>query len=285
MNSENYMAMQGDSLRPFSAEGEARTPVLLKVEAALDYPNALARVAQYVLENPKRAVRQSLGELSAASQSGQATIFRLCRELGFKGFTDFKLALAAEIGHRETEPDRGVSLTVNSLDEVASLINRSVLNTRQLLQPELVASAAPLLLNARHVNIYGSGDSGLAGEVLFHRLRRMGVRVRVFANVGYAHEAAEAMTKEDAAIAVSQSGASPDTVEFLRRAHQTGAFSLAITCHPKSSLAKVSDVVLQMARMPQPGLSEQMIGMPRIVFIAEALAIAIGDHTKASGGT
>ncbi|MEH7876173.1 MurR/RpiR family transcriptional regulator [Rhizobium laguerreae] len=285
MNSENYMAMQGDSLRPFSAEGEARTPVLLKVEAALDYPNALARVAQYVLENPKRAVRQSLGELSAASQSGQATIFRLCRELGFKGFTDFKLALAAEIGHRETEPDRGVSLTVNSLDEVASLINRSVLNTRQLLQPELVASAAPLLLNARHVNIYGSGDSGLAGEVLFHRLRRIGVRVRVFANVGYAHEAAEAMTKEDAAIAVSQSGASPDTVEFLRRAHQTGAFSLAITCHPKSSLAKVSDVVLQMARMPQPGLSEQMIGMPRIVFIAEALAIAIGDHTKASGGT
>lgn len=279
------MAMQGDSLRPFSAEGEARTPVLLKVEAALDYPNALARVAQYVLENPKRAVRQSLGELSAASQSGQATIFRLCRELGFKGFTDFKLALAAEIGHRETEPDRGVSLTVNSLDEVASLINRSVLNTRQLLQPELVASAAPLLLNARHVNIYGSGDSGLAGEVLFHRLRRIGVRVRVFANVGYAHEAAEAMTKEDAAIAVSQSGASPDTVEFLRRAHQTGAFSLAITCHPKSSLAKVSDVVLQMARMPQPGLSEQMIGMPRIVFIAEALAIAIGDHTKASGGT
>ncbi|MEX2746268.1 MurR/RpiR family transcriptional regulator [Rhizobium mongolense] len=279
------MAMQGDSLRPSSAEGDARTPILLKVEAALDYPNALARVAQCVLENPKKAVRQSLGDLSAASQSGQATIFRLCRELGFKGFTDFKLALAAEIGHRGTEPDRGVSLTVNSFDEVVSLISRSVLSTRQLLQPELVASAAPLLLNARHVNIYGSGDSGLAGEVLFHRLRRIGVRVRVFANVGYAHEAAEAMTKEDAAIAVSQSGASPDTVEFLRRAHHIGAFSVAITCHPKSSLAKVSDVVLQMARMPQPGLSEQMIGMPRIVFIAEALAIAIADHTKASGNT
>ncbi|AHG50208.1 hypothetical protein RLEG12_00980 (plasmid) [Rhizobium leguminosarum bv. trifolii CB782] len=279
------MAMQGDSLRPFSTEGEARTPVLLKVEAALDYPNALARVAQYVLENPKRAVRQSLGELSAASQSGQATIFRLCRELGFKGFTDFKLALAAEVGHRETEADRGASLTINSLDDVVSLINRSVSSTRQLLQPELVAAAAPFLLKARHVNIYGSGDSGLAGEVLFHRLRRIGVRVRVFANVGYAHEVAEAMTKDDAAIAVSQSGASPDTIEFLRRAHQVGAFSLAVTCHPKSSLAKVSDVVLQMARMPQPGLSEQMIGMPRIVFIAEALAIAIADHNKASGST
>ncbi|MDX0134182.1 SIS domain-containing protein [Sinorhizobium meliloti] len=279
------MAMQGESLRLFTKEGEARTPVLLKVEAALDYPNALARVAQYVLENPKKAVRQTLGELSAASQSGQATIFRLCHELGFKGFTDFKLALAAEIGQHETEPDRGVSLNANVLDDAVSLITRSVANTRQLLQPELLAHVAPLLLNAGHVNIYGSGDSGLAGEVLFHRLRRIGVRARVFANVGYAHEAAEAMTRDDAAIAVSQSGASPDTVEFLRRAHHAGAFSLAITCHPKSSLAKVSDVALQMARLPQPRLSEQMIALPRVVFIAEALAIAIADHAKAGEGT
>ncbi|RVC72403.1 MurR/RpiR family transcriptional regulator [Mesorhizobium sp. M2A.F.Ca.ET.046.02.1.1] len=279
------MAMQGESSRLSSKEGETHTPVLLKVETALDYPNALARVAQYVLENPKKAVRQSLGELSAASQSGQATIFRLCRELGFKGFTDFKLALAAEVGQGETEPNQGVSLTVNSLDETVSLIYRSVSNTRQLVLPEILASAAPPLLKARHVNIYGSGDSGLAAEVLFHRLRRIFVNARVFANVGYAHEAAEAMTKEDAAIAVSQSGASPDTVEFMRKAHRIGAFSLAITCHPKSSLAKVSNVVLQMARLPQPGLGEQMIALPRAVFIAEALAIAIADHAKSTART
>ncbi|TIQ78552.1 MAG: SIS domain-containing protein, partial [Mesorhizobium sp.] len=87
-------------------------------------------------------------------------------------------------------------------------------------------------------------------------------------------------TKEDVAIAISQSGASPDTVEFLRKAHHIGAFSLAITCHPKSSLAKVSNAVLQMARLPQPGLREQMIALPRAVFLAEALAIAIADHAK-----
>ncbi|CAH2394116.1 MurR/RpiR family transcriptional regulator [Mesorhizobium ventifaucium] len=279
------MAMQGESSRLSSQENETHTPVLLKVETALDFPNALARVALYILENPKKAVRQSLGELSAASQSGQATIFRLCRELGFKGFTDFKLALAAEVGRLESEPNRGVSLTVNSLDETVSLISRSVLNTRQLVQPEVLASAALPLLSARHVNIYGSGDSGLAAEVLFHRLRRSGVNARFFANAGYAHEAAETMTKEDAAIAISQSGASPDTVEFLRKAHHIGAFSLAITCHPKSSLAKVSNAVLQMARLPQPGLREQMIALPRAVFLAEALAIAIADHAKGMART
>ncbi|OHV78927.1 MurR/RpiR family transcriptional regulator [Ensifer sp. LCM 4579] len=279
------MAMHGDHPRRSSKAEKTHTPVLLKVETALDYPNALARVAQYILENPKKAVRQSLGELSAASQSGQATIFRLCRELGFKGFTDFKLALATEIGQGVADLERGAGSTVDSLDETVSLISRSVLNTRQLVQPEVLASTAPYLSKARHVNIYGSGDSGLAAEVLFHRLRRIGVNARIFANVGYAHEAAEAMTKVDAAIGVSQSGASPDTVEFLRKAHHIGAFSVAVTCHPKSSIAKVSNVVLQMARLPQPGLSGQMIALPRAVFIAEALAIAISEYGKSEAPT
>ncbi|MGY5778309.1 MurR/RpiR family transcriptional regulator [Rhizobium sp. LEGMi135b] len=274
------MARQDDHSRSKVTTDAMRSPVLLKVETALDYPNALARVAQYILENPKKAVRQSLGELSAASQSGQATIFRLCRELGYKGYTDFKLALAAEIGKREADVEKGVSLTVNSLDETVSLISRSVSNTRQLVQPDVLAKAAPYLREARNVNIYGSGDSGLAAEILFHRLRRSGINVHIFANVGFAHEVAESMTKADAGIGVSQSGASPDTVEFLRKAHHAGAFTIGITCHPKSSIAKFSDAVLQMARLHQPGLSEQMVALPRAIFIAEALAIAISDYSK-----
>jgi DNA-binding MurR/RpiR family transcriptional regulator len=279
------MAKHDENFRQSATADGTRSPVLLKVETALDYPNALARVAQYILENPKKVVRQSLGELSAASQSGQATIFRLCRELGYNGFTDFKLALAAEVGQRESDIEKGVSLTVNSLDETVSLMSRSVLNTRQLVQPDVLTKAAPHLWKARHVNIYGSGDSGLAAEILFHRLRRSGVNARVFANVGFAHEVAESMTADDAAIGVSQSGASPDTVEFLRKAHHIEAFTVAITCHPKSSIAKFSDAVLQMARLPQPGLSEQMIALPRAIFIAEALAIAISDYAKSDTRT
>lgn len=274
------MARHDDHSRPTA--DAARSPVLLKVETALDYPNALARVAQYILENPKKAVRQSLGELSAASQSGQATIFRLCRELGYNGYTDFKLALAAEIGQREADTERGAGPTVNSLDETVSLITRSVSNTRQLMQPEVLAKAAPPLLAARNVNIYGSGDSGLAAEILYHRLRRGGINARVFANVGFAHEVAESMTGADAAIGVSQSGASPDTVEFLRKAHHVGAFTVGITCHPKSSIAKFSDAVLQMARLHQPALNVEMVALPRAIFIAEALAIAIADHAKSA---
>ncbi|WP_196237485.1 MurR/RpiR family transcriptional regulator [Rhizobium leguminosarum] len=261
-----------------------RTPalVLLKLEAALDYPGAQARVAQYILENPEEAVHQSLRDLSAASRSGQATIFRLCRELGFKGFIDFKLALATENGERKASVNGGLNGTFSLLDEVVSLISRSVLDTREMLQPEVLYWTASRLAKARQVNIYGSGDSGSSADVLFQRLRRAGINARIFANVGYAHEAAEAMSKVDAAIGVSQSGASHDTVEFLRKAHRVGAFSVGITCCPKSRIGKLSDVVFKMARLPHSVLSARTNVLPCVVFLAEALAICISEGRGSS---
>ncbi|AHG50197.1 hypothetical protein RLEG12_00925 (plasmid) [Rhizobium leguminosarum bv. trifolii CB782] len=144
-----------------------------------------------------------------------------------------------------------------------------------MLQPDILFKTASRLTKARQVNIYGSGDSGPSADVLFQRLRRAGVNVHIFANVGYAHEAAETMSKVDAAIGVSQSGASCDTVEFLQKAHTVGAFSLAITCCPKSKIAKLSDVVLKMARLRQCVVGGNITAMPCIVFLAEALAISI----------
>lgn len=277
------MTMDGQYTRLSSKAEKMHAPVLLKLQAALVYPIARARVKRYILEKPIKVVRLSLGELSAASKSGQATIIRLCRELGYKGFTDFKRALSTE--NRQRESDLGVCSTAILLDETVSMVSRSVMNTRQLLQPKVIASIAPRLAKAPHVNIYGSGDSGPSAQVLFHRLRRTGVNAHVFANVGYAHKAAEAMSEVDAAIGVFESSVSPDTLGFLRKAHRIGAFSVAITCSPKSGIAKVSNAVLQIARLPRPGLSPQLIGLPRVVFLAEALAISISEHAESEGTT
>ncbi|PCI04081.1 MAG: RpiR family transcriptional regulator [Hyphomicrobiales bacterium] len=268
------------SLEP-SNDAPVRPMVLLNLEAALDYPNALARVAQYILENPNKVVRQSLAELSSACQSGQASIFRLCRELGYEGYTDFKLALAAEIGQREAEFKKNRNLAGNSLDEMASLICRSISNTRELVQSAILADVAKGLLQANQINIYGSGESGIAAEILSYRLLRLGLNAHFLNNSSLACEVASVLTNKAAVIAISQSGASPDTVAFAKNAHNAGAFTVAITCHPKALVAKYSDAVLQMARLQQPDLGGQMLGLPRAIFIAEALAIAITEITSA----
>ena len=73
--------------------------ILVRLQEDFDLlPNALARIAKYILENPEKVLHQSVAELGEFAGSGEASILRLCRQIGFSGFRDFKLALAAEIG-------------------------------------------------------------------------------------------------------------------------------------------------------------------------------------------
>ncbi|UES60005.1 SIS domain-containing protein (plasmid) [Roseibium aggregatum] len=266
-----------------SADDTPRPMVLLNLEAALDLPNALARVAQYILENPGKVVHQSLAELSTACQSGQATIFRLCRELGYKGFTDFKVALATEIGQRNAEQTRSRNLAADSFDETVALICRSVTNTRDLIPPQVLTAAAQRLIQADRTVIYGSGESGIAAEIFSYRLLRTGLNAHVLRDPNLAIGTAGVLTDRSVAIAISQSGASSDTVEFAKTAHRVGAYALAVTCHPKALITKYADAVLQMARMHQPGLAGQMVGLPRSVFVAEALGLAVAKIEAANG--
>ncbi|SCX35270.1 MurR/RpiR family transcriptional regulator [Agrobacterium rosae] len=76
--------------------------ILSKLQDEIDQlPNALARIAKYILENPEKVLRQSVAELGEFAGSGEASILRLCRQIGFTGFRDFKLALAAEVGRHQ----------------------------------------------------------------------------------------------------------------------------------------------------------------------------------------
>ena len=107
--------------------------LLFRLEDAFYLPSALARVAQYIVENPDMAVHLSLGELSARAQSGQASVVRLCRELGFSGFKAFKLALAADLALQQATRTNGGNLVPDPFDQASDLIARSIAQTRSLL--------------------------------------------------------------------------------------------------------------------------------------------------------
>ena len=48
------------------------------------------------------------------------------------------------------------------------------------------------------------------------------------------------------ALALSQSGRTPDVVEYLRQASRRGAFTVALTNDPRSELARVADAVIEL---------------------------------------
>lgn len=55
------------------------------------------KVAEYILKNPKDIIHFSITELSDAVGCGEATIIRLCKKLGYKGYQELKIKIASEV--------------------------------------------------------------------------------------------------------------------------------------------------------------------------------------------
>lgn len=74
----------------------------------------------------------------------------------------------------------------------------------------------------------------------------------------------------------------PETVQFLKNAPDTAAFTVAVTCHPKSVLAGAADETLMMARLQESGYGGPITDVPLAVILAEALALAVEARSRKS---
>src|SRR5213083_1761728 len=73
--------------------------VLVRIRSRLtEFTGALQRVAETVLADPAAAARATIVELAERSGTSPATVTRFCRALGFEGYADLRLGIAAETG-------------------------------------------------------------------------------------------------------------------------------------------------------------------------------------------
>lgn len=54
-------------------------------------------VADYISENPTIIIHSTISQVAENLNMAEATVFRLCKRLGFKGYQAMKIALASEI--------------------------------------------------------------------------------------------------------------------------------------------------------------------------------------------
>src|SRR5687767_9870232 len=74
-------------------------PALVRVRARLpEFTGAVRRVGEHVLSDPAAASRATIVELAERSGTSPATVTRFCRALGFEGYSDLRLGIAAETG-------------------------------------------------------------------------------------------------------------------------------------------------------------------------------------------
>jgi RpiR family transcriptional regulator, carbohydrate utilization regulator len=205
------------------------------------------KIADYILQNPKHIIHSTITEVAEDLNVADATVFRFCKRIGFKGYQALKISLASDI----MTPIQQIHEEISEKDDEITIANkifqsniRTLENTSQILDRTSLKKAVDFLLKANRVEIYGLGGSSVIAMDAFHKFIRTGLKVNTNADIHFQLMSASQLTKEDVAIIISHSGSNKDIIRILQVAKEAGAKTIGITGFPKSALSQNVDVSL-----------------------------------------
>ncbi|RWJ59556.1 MAG: MurR/RpiR family transcriptional regulator [Mesorhizobium sp.] len=240
-------------------------------------PNALARIALYVAQDPEAVLALSIADLARNTATGSASIVRFCRTLGLSGFREFKIALSGEIERRKLSgelAERAPSEAVDTAPRIAilsSALQNSISASARGFDDLQINGLANRIRAARRVELFGTGPSSVCADILAMRLICLGFPAHCSGSATVSHALARGLGSLSLAIGISSRGHTVETKDFLAIARETGAYTIAITTRVDCPIARTADEVVLFTSAeawPQAGSA---MHVPPLVLLSEYL--------------
>jgi DNA-binding MurR/RpiR family transcriptional regulator len=269
-------------------ELSAHTPqtLLAHVRALMpDLAPAEQRVAAVVVSDPAGVAARTISELAGLCRTSGTTVIRFCRAVGFAGYPELRLALAAaaqasrETGWEDIGSDIGPE---DSLDEVIKKIAhadaRAVGETGAQLPVQVLGAVVDAVVQARRIDIYGVGASAFVALDLQQKLHRIDLVVYAWPDPHMAVTSAALLRRGDVAIGISHTGRTADTIASLQEARSHQATTVAITNFPGSPIARAADHVLTTAARETTFRSGAMASRIAALTVVDCLFVAVAQR-------
>ncbi|MBP3039608.1 MurR/RpiR family transcriptional regulator [Bacillaceae bacterium Marseille-Q3522] len=205
------------------------------------------KIADYILGDPEKIIHSTINEVSADLNVADATVFRFCKRIGFKGYQAMKIALASEI----ITPIQQIHEDISENDDEKTVAEkvfksniRTLENTLHIIDGTAMKKAVEMLLQAENVEIYGTGGSSVIAMDAFHKLVRTGIKAFSFIDSHFQLMSASQLNEKAVAVIISHSGSNKDTINIFKTAKENGAKTIGITGFPKSVIGQNTDVAL-----------------------------------------
>ena len=230
--------------------------VLEKIAEIIDRaPAARRTVLALILEDPQRVLDETFETLAQRANSSVPTIMRTCRDLGYPGLREFKLALAQELAVGGSPLNRRVRIDDDTRQVIAKVTRgaATVINSVQAqLDADAVERAADAIAAASRVDCYGVGvTSNFMASDLQARLYRLGLPTNSYLDPHLQLISAATIGPRGVVMAITYVGGMPSLLEAVDVARTQGATIIGLT-QPGSKLAELCDIVLAVEVAPDP---------------------------------
>lgn len=223
--------------------------VLLLVKSKIGkFTSSLEKIGTFVLRNPSRVLELTAGQLAKEIRVSEASIVRFCKEIGFKGYTDFRLRLAKDLGADNQQP---VPENITKSDTTLEVIHKIMITeqedikfTADMMNYDNMVQAINMIQRAKRIGIFAVGSSYVVAYDLHWHLSIYGKPTQVEVNQGAQLILANSLTPKDLAFAISLSGQSRVPVKALEIAQRNGVPTICLTQNPKAEIVNYSDCQL-----------------------------------------
>lgn len=203
-------------------------------------PPTLRKIGRFILKTPFRARNLSIEQLAKECGAGAATVHRLCRDMGYAGYKEFQLDLAAAIAQGDetslTDFRKGVSPRT-IIGQVLEYNRKSLAETQRMLDYRVLTQVAKIIQRSQAVFFLGVGSSRLAAEYGAERLMSLGLMAIAVGDPYDQIFATENVGRGQVVFGISHTGQSSHVIEAVRAARRRGGQTVALTNYPQSPLA------------------------------------------------
>jgi len=202
------------------------------------------RVADYIRENLDKIVDMNIADLAELSGTSEATVIRICRRLGFKGFYQLKISLAKEGTQRKIVGYHGPQDDPETVNYILQETAKNIVNLSNYLSMNTILNCAKLMREAKLVHVVATGNTAPVAQDFAFRLGRLGVRTNCSFVPEYCLGNINLGDSTDIVVAISHSGSSISVVQAVELAHSKGMKIIVITDTIQSAISRYATVVL-----------------------------------------
>ncbi|BBG61412.1 Uncharacterized HTH-type transcriptional regulator ybbH [Providencia rustigianii] len=206
------------------------------------------RIAKFLLECRDSLVAMNAAELAQAAGVSSASVIRFARQMGYRGYPEFKVDYLSDEKQHKAETLYG-NLSRN--DGTAQIIAKSgqmfisaIEKSLELLEPVAVDTIAQKLVEAKRIVVFGIGSSAIVANDIFHKLIRVNKPVLFSTDLHVQLSYSANLNDGDLAIAVTARGNTPEINRMLKSAQESGCTTVALTRFGQDESARIADLIL-----------------------------------------
>ena len=223
---------------------------LVKIRAFQDQlsPNE-KKIARFILSNSALLRDYSSQNLASSVGVSQSSIVKFSQKLGYKGFTDLKLAVHESVLRKEKGGTPGIHDPSAGDDQapferLLHIKSQCMQSTLELNEEARLAAAVDALEKADRIQIIALGAGSMVARNFASMLIQIGRSVVAEVDTYIQLSSVATLGRKDLVFVISFSGQSPRMLQIVKQAKKAGTTIITLTNFTANPMRSLADVQL-----------------------------------------